>query len=234
MSEDTENNRTIPPVIRKSPPKLPSKGPPPIPRSTVTPTGQLQNASSLVSESRMYQDGEPASQGFIETIRTSIPDSTYTAEATIKNSPNVTAGTLFKNIVSQLPNSEPAVEGNALLIRNLDRSLKLGLLDLRIAPLQWLDFDRRSWDISARFTVAKHSDTTTITAEIHQGWTRFAVWMLAVPFLGWAMLINIFVRTKLFGNRRIRAAIQKMLDDLAKGTQRNAAHEKLNSALDNL
>lgn len=168
--------------------------------------------------------------GFIETVRKFIPVANYRAEVKV-NSNNVNVGTVFKAIVAKLPNSEATVDGSDLVISNLHRSLKLGFLDF--FPNSVFDIDRRLWDTTARFSVTKVGDQTTITAAIHQAWTRLAAQLiLFVPFMGLALMVNVLFRTKLFLNRRIRSAVQRILDDLAKEIERNATIEKLNSSFD--
>ena len=202
------------------------KTPPPLPLPGRTPPFAPARVPQLVS----HQD-----RGIIETIRRFIPVANYRAQVTVNNSHQVTAGTAFKAIVRKLPNSEASIEGDELIVTKLDHSLKLSFLDIRIGLLQWLDFDRRSWDITARFSAKKNGDGLTITADIHQGWTRFiTLWLVGVPFIGQALFINIFVRTYLFGNPRIRFAVQRILDDVAKELRQNALNEKLNASIERL
>lgn len=192
-----------------------------------------EQIAEQIAELRAGRKAEPnQSTDLIDRVRTSIPAANYRVETNV-TATNVGAGTILKAILARLPNSEASVEGGDLVVRNLDRSLKLGVLDMFRNSM--LDIDRKLWDITGRISVEETDDTTAITAEVHQGWTRLAAILLAyVPLFGWAVVFNVFVRTRLFGNRRVRRAVQRILDDEAKKLQRNVANERLTAALDSL
>jgi hypothetical protein len=171
--------------------------------------------------------------GILAQIRNVIPVSNYDADVQIA-SININKGKVFRSIVGKLPCSEATVEGQVLVVKDLHRSLKLGLLDIGRFRNGPLDIDRRILDVVGRFTVTQSGGLTTITVEIHQGWTTFVDYLILFPAIGWAYLVNVLFRTKVFANRSVRAAVQQLLNDLKGEIEHGDKQDKLTSAFDSL
>jgi len=160
--------------------------------------------------------------GILNSVRRLMPGSKYRAEATIRSS-DVSVGKVLKTLIEKFPDSQTSVEGESLIVSRLDKSLKLGFAD------SILRVDRSLRDINACFTVAKQADSITITADIQQGWTRWAAMLLLgiLIFVGWVILLGGFLKLSLITNSRVKSQVQRLLDDVANKIQRNAALEKL-------
>lgn len=160
--------------------------------------------------------------GILNAVRRLMPGSKYRAEATIRTA-NVSVGTVLKTLVGKFPNSQTSVEGETLIVSRLDKSLNLGFVD------SILRVDRSLRDINARISVAKTSDSLTITADVQQGWSRWAAMLLLgiLIFVGWAILLGGFLKVTLVTNGKVKSQVQGILDDVANEITRNAALERL-------
>lgn len=171
----------------------------------------------------MTSSNEPI--GLLDKVRAHIPGSNMTVETSIK-AKLLTPGIVFKAIIKRFPECEASMEGDQLVILNPDRSIKLSFIDFEF--LRNMDGgigDRRFWDNRVTFTATPDVDGIAVKGDIAQRWSQRAAFMLcATPFtfgISAALLLNVFVRTHIFANGRLRSRIQMILKDVAKDVQRD-------------
>ena len=190
------------------------KAPPPLPRRTQTSAPARTSQTVSQAEAVRVASGEQERKGVVEAIRRKLPSFKYQSTARLSQ-PNVQLNSIAAAIQKRLPGCHVTTdETGAIVVKNIDRFLNLGVLDT------WILFNWLFRDVNARITLSKQDKFPMVVADIEQEPSFiFAISaLISVPLLlvglaNFGCAIVFYYRAKGI----IQSAVQQLLTDVAKG-----------------